>query len=219
MMAHIIGAIAAKKVEWGKLVGYVLVGLVLLIEVPRFFGAYNGVDISWLTALGTGIVLPAGSGYIFHTWWKSKRNNKAWLFVPFGALLILEPLILVPWGIGRLYGESLAATLHNRGWGIAWITLVMLSPFAMVAGVVMALAFQKETKQHATTTDVPRQEIATPQPATKLEHVKALASFHPEWDRLRLATEAGCSASTVSRALAGDNGTERVAVQERHDAR
>src|SRR5512136_1721603 len=115
-------------IEWGHWIGYILVALVLLIEVPRFFGAYSGVDPSWLTALGTGIVLPVGSGYIFHTWWKSKRNARNWLFLPFGALLVLEPLILVPWGIGRLYGEPLSVVLADWTMGAAWITIVMLSP-------------------------------------------------------------------------------------------
>lgn len=141
------------KLDTSRLVGYSLMALVLLIEVPRFFGAYAGLDTSSLTALGTGIVLPAGAGYMLHTWWKTTRTGKNWLALPFVLLLTLEPVILVPWGMSRLWGEPLASVL-GRGlpaWG--WVTVIMVSPFIMTAGIVMALALQKEHRPTNTATN------------------------------------------------------------------
>ena len=57
--------------------------------------------------------------------------------------MILEPVILVPWGISQLRSVPLATVVIPGFWEVAWITVVMMSPFVMTAAVVNGLALQK----------------------------------------------------------------------------
>jgi hypothetical protein len=116
-----------------------------LVEIPRFTGAYGALDTSWLPSLGTGIVLPIGAGFVFHSWWKTdeKKKGRNILLAWFGALMVLEPCILVPWGVAQLRNEPLASVVVPGFWEIAWVTIVMMSPFIMMAAVVNGLALQK----------------------------------------------------------------------------
>lgn len=127
--------------------GYILIALVLLIEIPRFYGAYSAVDNSLLPALGTGIVLPIGAGLVFHSWWKvdQKKTGRNMLLVWFFILMALEGLILVPWAVSQLREVPLASVLKSGvDWG--WAIVVMMSPFIMVSAVVNGLALQRTTK-------------------------------------------------------------------------
>lgn len=58
-------------------------------------------------------------------------------------LMVLEPIILVPWGVAQLRGVPLASVVTPGLWEVAWITVVMMSPFFMTAAVVNGLALQK----------------------------------------------------------------------------
>jgi len=134
-----------------KRFGYLLIGLVLLIEIPRFYGTYAVLDPMLfglpLTAIGTGIVLPLGAGYVFHSWWATRKKNAGWLLAAFIALLAMEGAILVPWGMSRLQGEPLTAVVGAGPMAWGWISVVMLSPFVVVGAVVMAVAFQPTHKK------------------------------------------------------------------------
>lgn len=204
--------------KWNWL-AYLILGLVLLIEIPRFYGTYAEIDPLILglplTAVGTGIALPLGAGYVFHMWWTAQHNRKHrdWLLVAFGVLLLLEGVILVPWGMAQLQDATLAQVVGSGLWAVAWVTVVMLSPFVTVGAVVMALSFQKGSTRKATQTAETETEASavTTQALpfeTKTEHVLWLAGHNPEWDNATLAQKAGCSASTVTRALASRNGRE-----------
>ncbi len=57
---------------------------------------------------------------------------------------------------------------------------------------------------------IPVQSDAMP---TKSERVRELAGLHANWNLVQLATEAGCSVSTASRALASGNGNGNRAIQ------
>ena len=137
-----------------KTIGYILVGLVLLIEIPRFYGTYADLDPMLfnlpLTAIGTGIVLPVGAGYVFHAWWSTTRKRRDWLLVAFVTLLVLEGVILVPWGMARLQNEPLAVVVGSGWLAWGWVSVVMLSPFVLVGAVVMAMAFQKQASGDST---------------------------------------------------------------------
>ena len=205
----------------GKAVAYIVLGLVLLIEIPRFYGTYAQIDPDLLglplTAIGTGIALPLGAAYVFHTWWTTKRMQRDWLVVAFAVLLVLEGVILIPWGMARLQGETLTTVVGSGllAWG--WVSVVMLSPFAAVGAVMMAMSFQKESRRTPMTVTVQADDAeqeqgdATVEPVTfttKAEHVLWLHERKPELQPAELAAEVGCSASTVARALASRNGRE-----------
>ena len=191
-----------------KAIGYALIVLVLLIEIPRFYGTYADLDPLILglplTAIGTGIVLPVGAGYVFHAWWKTTRKRRDWLLVAFVVLLVLEGIILVPWGMARLQGEPLADVVGSGPLAWGWVTVVMLSPFVMIGAVVMAVAFQTEKRVQGQrkTAERSTQQV---EPSSKTAQVVRLAELHPAWTRARLAQEVGCSPSTVTRALQNDN--------------
>jgi len=137
----------------GKRFGYLLVGIVLLIEIPRFAATYSALDPMLfdlpLTAIGTGIVLPLGAGYVFHAWWATRKKHAGWLLAAFVALLTLEGAILIPWGMSRLQNESLTAVVGSGPLAWGWVSVVMLSPFVVVGAVVMAVAFQPAHKKHS----------------------------------------------------------------------
>ena len=203
-----------------KAIGYGLIVLVLLIEIPRFYGTYADLDPLILglplTAIGTGIVLPVGAGYVFHAWWKTTRKRRDWLLIAFVVLLVLEGIILVPWGMARLQAEPLAQVVGSGPLAWGWVTVVMLSPFVMIGAVVMAVAFQAEKRaqgQRKPTQDV---EAAAHhlEAATKTAQVQRLAELHPTWTRAQLAQEAGCSPSTVTRALQNGNHRHEPQAQE-----
>ena len=206
----------------GKAVAYIVLGLVLLIEIPRFYGTYAQIDPDLLglplTAIGTGIALPLGAAYVFHTWWMTTRQKRDWLVVAFAILLALEGVILIPWGMARLQDESLTAVVGSGllAWG--WIGVVMLSPFAVVGAVMMAMSFQKESRTKPVTVKVKHDDAAeaqgdaTPEPmtfTTKAEHVAWLHERQPELQPAELMRQVGCSASTVTRGmgLASQNGS------------
>uniref|UniRef100_A0A6M3LJF7 Uncharacterized protein n=1 Tax=viral metagenome TaxID=1070528 RepID=A0A6M3LJF7_9ZZZZ len=199
--------------------GYLLIGLILLIEVPRFFGAYDGIDPRLfslpLTALGTGIVLPLGAGYVLHTWWTVPWNKKGrdMLAVWFAALLLMEGVILIPWGMSRLQNEALSVVVGSGLVAWLWVSVVMLSPFVCVGGLVTAISLKKQPEQKRGALQKPAKQedamhaqlhvlpVSVTHSMTKRERVQQLAELHPDWTRARLAQEAGCSESTVSRAL------------------
>jgi hypothetical protein len=145
-----------------------------LVEIPRFTGAYGALDTSWLPSLGTGIVLPCGVGYVFHSWWKTDEKKKGrnallgWLI----TLGILEPSILVPWGISRLRGVALASVVTPGFWEIAWVTIIMISPFIATAAIINGLALQKGSKPKVETTKTETPKVVEVNKPTTREEFK-----------------------------------------------
>jgi len=195
----------------GKRFGYLLVGLVLMVEVPRFYGTYATLDPMLFgvpfTAIGTGIALPLGAGFVFHAWWTaSKRGRKGhnWLLAAFIVLLALEGTILIPWGMSRLQGDPLAAVVGSGllAWG--WIAVVMLSPFAVVGAVVMAVAFQPSHRKAEARPSEPkaeRPELEAEQPEIDGTARAILETWRadPSLSLERVGRAAGIAKSTVAR--------------------
>jgi hypothetical protein len=155
----------------GKKLGYLLIAAVLLIEVPRFIDAYRGIDSTVLTAVGTGVALSGGSMYVFHTWWTTRRKRKDWLLVPFGVNLALAGAILIPWGMAQLRDVAIADVVVGW-WAWGWVSVVVLSPFALMGGITTAMAFQKEhreTKQRQTKNEQVEQIVETEEPTVELD--------------------------------------------------
>ncbi|MGD8466467.1 MAG: hypothetical protein PVI09_21645 [Anaerolineae bacterium] len=70
-----------------KWFGGSLIPVILFIEIPRFTGAYDQIDPLLLKiplrALASGVAIPAGMAYIFHTWWTTTRSRRDYLLIPF----------------------------------------------------------------------------------------------------------------------------------------
>lgn len=198
----------------GKKLGYFLIAVILGIEIPRFFGAYSGIDPDLLglplTALATGIVLPVGSMYIFHTWWEQawNKSRKNVLLLWFAANLVLSGLILIPWGMAQLQTETLSVVVSGW-WAWLWVGCVMVSPFVLMGGITTAMAFQKQEKRKPE----PKREVERPEPI--MEPVSILEpepdldetavgiletwAEQPEWSLHRVGEAVGTSKSTVHR--------------------
>ncbi len=189
-----------------KVLGWILAVSVLAITIPRYAEVFNTIDNTLWTALGMGILLAGGAAYIFHTWAKTKRQNSHWLLVAFGVNLAYEPFIIAPFVLARLRGISLAESM-SHGYSVFWSIIVAAAPVILVGGVVLAIAFQKESKVKSTAqkTESTVQDGAIWRRQfgglTKQEQVRLLAAQMPEWTHAQLAQEVGCSASTVTRAL------------------
>lgn len=203
-----------------------LIMLVLLIEVPRFFGAYDAIDPKLLgvpfTAYATGVLLPVGTAIVFNTWWKATRSRrvvvrrkgtrrrkvKSWhnlLLVPFGANVILGPFILTPWGLAQLRQQSLDAVL-GIGFDVAWVIAVMSSPYILVTGLAMSLAFQKEEKKQSdkntSSTEEKEPERRKLEPRLQAMYDRmALEYAGRQFTRIEMQSFLGVGESTASKLL------------------
>ena len=182
-----------------KALGWLIAVSALLITVPRYASVFSGIDDTYLTALGMGVLLAGGAAYIFHAWGRTKRQDAWRLLVAFGLNLAYEPFIITPFVLARLWGLDLAAAM-SRGYAVFWAIVVATAPVVLVGGVVLAISFQREKRpQSDRKADARRAQQA--EVITKTAQVKRLAELHPEWNRAMIAQEVGCSASTVTRAL------------------
>ena len=190
----------------GKRLGYLLIALLLGIEIPRFFGTYGGIDPALfglpLTAIATGIVLPVGSMYVFHTWWTAAWNkrHRNVLLVWFGANLALSGFILIPWGMARLRDLPLSQVVAGW-WAWTWVGAVMLSPFVLMGGITTALAFQRgmrtETRE-AKAEPVPAEPATIPLDPMSQDILREWQA-DPERTMAQVGLAVGASKSTVSR--------------------
>jgi len=211
----------------GKRFGYLLVGLVLLIEIPRFAATYSALDPMLfglpLTAIGTGIVLPLGAGYVFHAWWATRKKHAGWLLAAFTALLMLEGAILIPWGMSRLQNESLTAVVGSGPLAWGWVSVVMLSPFVVVGAVVMAVAFQPAHKKYSEHSEQyseqkriePKQKEQTPEWPLIDSTARAILETwraDPGLSMERVGQAVGVAKSTVARRKDEWNGWARPSV-------
>jgi len=185
-----------------KALGWLIAVSALLITVPRYASVFSGIDDTYLTALGMGILLAGGAAYIFHAWARTKRRDAWMLLVAFGLNLLYEPFIIAPFVLARLWGLDLAGAM-SRGYAVFWSVIVAAAPVVLVGGVVLAISFQREKR----TVRTPKQsELKTQEPepepppkfATKKEHVRHLMEHEPNLTQTELAVKTGASASYVS---------------------
>jgi hypothetical protein len=184
----------------GKKLGYLLIAAVLLIEIPRFVDAYSGIDSTVLTAVGTGVALSGGSMYVFHTWWTTRRKRKDWLLVPFGINLALAGVILIPWGMSQLRDVPLAEVVVGW-WAWGWVSVVMLSPFALMGGITTAMAFQKEKRDERQKAERLEPVVEIEEPAFELDEtsrtIMRAIEEHPGASYQTIADAVGMPKSTV----------------------
>jgi len=128
-----------------KALGWLIAVSALLITVPRYTSVFAGIDDTWLTALGMGILLAGGAAYIFHAWAKTKRKDAWMLLVAFAANLLYEPIIITPFVLARLWGMELSGAM-SHGYAVFWSLMVASAPVILIAGVVLAVSFQREKR-------------------------------------------------------------------------
>ena len=137
-----------------KALGWLIAVSALLITVPRYASVFSGIDDTYLTALGMGVLLAGGAAYIFHAWGRTKRQDAWRLLVAFGLNLAYEPFIITPFVLARLWGLDLAAAM-SRGYAVFWAIVVATAPVVLVGGVVLAISFQREKRPRPTKTEQP----------------------------------------------------------------
>ena len=137
-----------------KPLGWAIAVSALFITVPRYNEVFAAIDNTPLTAFGMGVLLAGGAAYIFHTWARTKRQNAWMLLAAFAVNLAYEPVIITPFVLARLHDIPLAASM-SHGYSVFWSLVVAAAPVVLVAGVVLAISFQKETraKRAETTTE------------------------------------------------------------------
>ena len=128
-----------------KPLGWLIAVSALLITVPRYASVFSGIDDTYLTALGMGILLAGGAAYIFHAWARTKRKDAWMLLVAFGLNLAYEPFIITPFVLARLWGLDLAGAM-SQGYAVFWAIVVATAPVVLVGGVVLAVSFQREKR-------------------------------------------------------------------------
>ena len=128
-----------------KPLGWLIAVSALLITVPRYTSVFAGIDDTWLTALGMGILLAGGAAYIFHAWARTKRKDAWMLLIAFAANLAYEPIIITPFVMARLWGMDLARVM-STGYAVFWSFMVASAPVILIAGVVLAISYQREKR-------------------------------------------------------------------------
>ena len=128
-----------------KALGWLIAVSALLITVPRYASVFSGIDDTYLTALGMGILLAGGAAYIFHAWARTKRRDAWMLLVAFELNLLYEPFIIAPFVLARLWGLDLAGAM-SRGYAVFWSVIVAAAPVVLVGGVVLAISFQRDKR-------------------------------------------------------------------------
>jgi len=131
-----------------KALGWLIAVSALLITVPRYASVFSGIDDTYLTALGMGVLLAGGAAYIFHAWARTKRKDAWMLLVAFGLNLLYEPFIIAPFVLARLWGLDLAGAM-SRGYAVFWSVIVAAAPVVLVGGVVLAISFQREKRSQS----------------------------------------------------------------------
>lgn len=147
--------------------GRVLLWSAVLVEAPRFAGAMLAADVNhiepWLSyalnllnvvsGVFMGVIIVAATAFLLDAVRRErptitlrrkagnvdKANWRFWGMVGFAAgLLVIEPLILAPYIVSRMTGETVAAVLASPGWRYAWAVLVVVAPALVVGGVSFA---------------------------------------------------------------------------------
>ena len=193
--------------------GYAIALAALLISIPRYVATFAGIDTVSLTAYGMGILLAGGAAYIVDAWADATKRKvkRSWLLLlALGINLAYEPILLTPFVLSRLWGESLAAVMSNE-YAVFWSVMVTLAPVLLVFGVVYAVWFHKLPDGKKDT--IPAQSDATVDTSSQVptfhsatESVRWWHERNPEWTQAQLAAQVGVAPSTVSRALASGNG-------------
>lgn len=151
----------------GMDLGRVLLWSAVLVEAPRWAGSMLAADVEQVTGalsvllnglntlsgLAMGFVNVIATAYILDALRREKptltvtrkgqavekRNLRFTWLAGFGfGLLALTPLVLAPFVVSRMTGDTMATVLATRFWQFAWATAVIVSPIFVIGGVSFA---------------------------------------------------------------------------------
>lgn len=151
-----------------RTIGYVLAASALLVSIPRFIAVFARIDGLPFTAYGMGILLAVGAAYILDAWADASQRGltrPTWpLLAAFTVNLVLEPLIVVPFVLARLWQVDMAAVM--AGWyAVIWAIIVASAPVVLVGGIVLAVSYRvkpKGSKKAGTTSEPLAKASETP---------------------------------------------------------
>lgn len=135
-----------------------LIWATILIAVVRYAGAFAASDSGqitgqWsefltlaltITGIGMGLLDTVGGGLLFNGWGRVfPKSGQHWslrfivLTICVFGLLISGMVILVPFTVSRVAGESILATLGGKASGFLWLwaSMVNLIPYILIAGM------------------------------------------------------------------------------------
>lgn len=130
--------------------GLAIIAVALLAEVPRFVvvnwriegvAQEPGLAIGLLVGLGMGVVMPAGTAYVFHAWRDERAGTRAWrlLLAFFVGFLLAEGIMLTPYVAAGIAGQAIVDVIGLGWWRGIWSVVTTLAPLGIVAGVAYAM--------------------------------------------------------------------------------
>lgn len=146
----------------GRDYGTLLMWSAIFVAMPRWAGAFIAADtqsiptfvnevlhyLNLASGVGMGLIEVLGTAYLLDAWgkMKAKRTHNAksldqrWVILTgfVAGLFILMPLILAPYMVARMNGETLAQSISVGWFEYAWSIAVVLSPAFIVGGVAVA---------------------------------------------------------------------------------
>lgn len=164
-----------------RTIGYLIALAALLISIPRYIATLEQIDPNSLTAYGMGILLGAGAAYIVDAWSDAhKRNvkNTNRLLVAAGVNLIYEPILLTPFVLSQLWGQRMSQVM-GEAYAVFWAIAVTAAPVILVAGVIYAISFQKQSRKTADTTTVKNEPVTVSISEKELERLFLLRENLP----------------------------------------
>jgi uncharacterized membrane protein len=185
----------------GALVFAAVYVLVLATQLPHIWAAYASLEdasipLAQWTALGAAVAFELSIGVFTYRLVKGSRRR----WTKRGLLFFIVASIVA----NAYYYEAWPFVFDRL---MPWFATIAL-PFALA---LFAEEFGAETKNverrlkrdekklQGTEPDATPMQVT--EATTKTAQVIRLAQLHPEWSRMQLAQEVGCSASTVTRAL------------------
>lgn len=143
-----------------KHAGMGIIAAALLIEIPRFTvvnwrveGVENepGVLIGLLVGIGMGLVVPAGTAYVFEAWRIERKGTRAWniLLGFFSAFLVAETVMLVPYVSAGIAGVPMSERVGLGAFNYLWSAVTTLMPLAVVAGTAFAMQTFESVRESA----------------------------------------------------------------------
>jgi hypothetical protein len=176
--------------------------LVLVTQLPHIWYAYAAIERSgWVlahyTALAAAVAFEASIGLFTYRVVKGARRR----WTARGLAFFIAASVVA----NAYYYDWLPVVFDRLMPVFATIALPLsLALFAEEFGAEVRLSERRSKREERQPDAIPVQSDAIPVQSdnqTKASTVTRLSELHPDWSRLQLAEYAGCSLSTVSRAL------------------
>lgn len=180
-----------------------LIWATILIAVVRYAGAFAASDLGQITGkmsevltifltitgIGMGVLDTLGGGLLFNGWGRVfPKTGHRWsmrfivlTFCVFG-LLISGMVILVPFTVSRVAGESILETLGGKtsGWIWLWASMVNIIPYILVAGMFVGnkMVIALESSESG-------QKVSSNLPGKSESDEKLSSNLPADWRKIR----------------------------------